>query len=413
MLKRYQRMREMTTKLNLHKLMYRDAGYLHALKVSDDDREALAEARELIRETLRGAFRNWEQYVSKAQFRDARIADASIPFEVPAPKFKIQGSFAYFTANDCQHPPRQQIDQDDGVFLPLSFVTVQGKARPTIASSAYFLLVERALKPLCDRKGWTLNPREEKGSCVRVEISPRLHIDLPLYAIRDTAFEEMIELHAERLQKALIRDARELDEGIYRELGHAEIILAHRKHGWIESDPRKLETWFANAINLYGENVRELSRAFKGLRDAKLDDGLSSICIMACVVRAIEQLGRQDNKRLDVALINVSRAIALCIGEPVDNPVFPGDPEKRLCVDWDEAYRLKVRALFSDAADQLEEAVDGTFHRSVAITKARAAFGPRVPHNEDLIVLGGASAAVRSVAPVRQPQPVVPRTKSG
>jgi hypothetical protein len=402
----------MATKLNLHKLMGRDTGYLNALKVGEQDRAALTTARELIRDTLRDAFANWDQYVTEAQLRDSHVARAFRP-EVPAPKFRIQGSFAYFTVNDCQNPPRQQIDQDDGVFLPMSFVNVNGKVRPTIASTAYFQLVERALKPLCERKGWKLNPGKVKGSCVRVEIGPRLHIDLPLYAIRDTAFDEMIELVAQEMRKAIVRDSRELDDRIYRELADAEIILAHREHGWIESDPRRLERWFATAIDLYGEILRDLSRAFKGLRDARLCDDLSSICIMACVVRAVEQRGRPDPKRLDLALIEIGREIAGRLGEPVENPVFPGEAEKCLCLGWTPEFREQARAMFRDAADQLEEAVDGTYHRSVALRHAREAFGPRVPQNEDLITLEGAPAIVRNVPPVRQPLPAVPRTKSG
>jgi len=146
----------MTTKLNLHKLMNRETGYLNELRVTQDDRGSLATARELIRGTLREAFRNWEIYVTETQLRDSQVVTASVRPKIPAPKFRIQGSFAYHTANDCQIPPRQQIDQDDGVFLPLSFVTVNGRARPTIASNAYFNLVEAALKPLCDQKGWLL-----------------------------------------------------------------------------------------------------------------------------------------------------------------------------------------------------------------------------------------------------------------
>ena len=403
----------MATKLNLHKLMAGDSGYLNALRVRETDRTTLAGAREKIRETLRDAFRNWEKYVTEAQLRDSKIATAWVRPEFLGPKFRIQGSFAYHTANDCQNPPHQQIDQDDGVFLPLSFVAAKGKARPTIASSSYFVLVERALKPLCDREGWALNPRKKKGSCVRVELSARLHIDLPLYAIRDTAFEQLVELSATSLQKSDVRDSRELDEQVYRQLADAEIMLAHRQEGWIESDPRRLDRWFANAIDLYGETVRELSRAFKGLRDAKLDEGLSSICIMACVIRAIEHLGRPDGKRLDLALINVAREIARSVGDPVQNPVFPRDAAKDLCSGWSADYREKVRALFNNAADQLDEAVDGTFHRSIALSRARAAFGPRVPENENLIVLAGTVAAVLNVAPQRQPQPVVPRTRSG
>jgi hypothetical protein len=406
-------MEKMTTKLNLHKLMGRDAGYLNALRIDERDRQVLSEAREAVRDTLRTAFGKWEQYASKSQMVDAGAASVVTRLEIPTPKFRVQGSFAYFTVNDCQNPPRQQIDQDDGVFLPLSFVTVHGRARPTISSTGYFQLVERALQPLCEQRGWILNPGKQKKSCVRIEINARLHIDLPLYAIRDTAFEELIERSADQLSKALLRDSRELDERIYLDLAEAEIILAHREHGWIESDPRRLERWFANAIGLFGDGVRDLSRAFKALRDAKLGEGLSSICIMACVVRAIERLGAPDPKRLDVALIKVGREIARRISEPVENPVFPGDASKHLCAGWTPEYREKVRRLFADAANQLEEGVDGTFHKSIALRHAREAFGPRVPHNEDLIAIGGAAAAVRSVAPVRQPQPVVPRTKSG
>ena len=408
----------MTTKLSLHRLMADDQGYLRSLRVPQADEERLREAREEIRARLRSAFRNWSSFVTRAEIRDAalaRVIAEAVEPDLPTPKFRIQGSFAYFTANDCQNPPVQQIDQDDGVFLPLSFVTVDGKARPTIASSAYFRIVERALKPLCDAKGWTLNPRKPKASCVRVEIGTKLHIDLPLYAIRDDAFDRLVEFAAhESLAKSInMRDSRELDEQIYRDLAHAEIILAHREDGWIESDPRRLEDWFKAAIRLYGEPVRLLSRCFKGLRDARFDDGLSSICIMACVVRAIESIAPVDSKRLDLAIVSVAREMGRIAGLPIDNPVFPGDAAKRFCVDWTPEYRARVRALFADAADQLEEAIDGTFHKGVALARARSAFGDRVPKDEDLITLVAPTEAVRSVPPQRQPAAVVPRTKSG
>jgi len=224
----------------------------------------------------------------------------------------------------------------------------------------------------------------------------------------------MVEFAAnDSVRKAFLRDSRELDEHIYLELADAEIILAHRERGWIESDPRRLERWFTNAIDFYGEIVRDISRAFKALRDARFDDGLSSICIMASVVRAIERIGKPDASRLDLALINVAREIARRAGEPVHNPVFPEDPGKHLCLGWSEEYREKVRALFRDAADQLEEAVEGTFHKSIALNRARAAFGPRVPDDENLIALTSVVATVRSIPAEHQPQAMVPRTRSG
>lgn len=298
------------TRLNLNKLMGSEEGFLYAIRVNDHDKMALGTAREKIRERLRYAFRNWSEFVTRSELQGPLLKDGIEP-KVPVPKFRIQGSFAYFTANDCQNPPTQQIDQDDGVFLPLTFVTLNGTARPTIASSAYFTIVEKALETLCAAEGWTLNPKR-KNSCVRVEIGSRLHVDLPLYAIRDEAFERLVEVaSADSLTKSFaIRDSRELDDQIYRELADAEIILAHREDGWIESDPRRLERWFKNAIDIWGTVVRDLSRSFKGLRDAKFDDGLSSICIMASVVRAIENLGAVDGRRLDIALVDVAREMA-------------------------------------------------------------------------------------------------------
>jgi hypothetical protein len=407
----------MSTKLDLHRLMGTDVGYLAALAVPKTDSQKLSEVRETIRSELRDAFRNWSAHVSQFELTEGLgvIAKTMPPPRLPVPKFRIQGSFAYHTANDCQDPPEQQIDQDDGVFLPISFVMVNGNARPTIAAAAYFRIVEKALTPLCKRRGWTLNPGGAKNSCVRVEIGDRLHIDLPLYAIRDASFEQLVEFAAmESLQKSVaIRDSRELDEKIYRELADAEIILAHRQAGWIESDPRRLEKWFSNAIELYGPIVRELSRSFKALRDLKFDTGLSSICIMACVVRAVERVGSLDAKRLDRALVDVAREIGRMIDSPVMNPVFPGDATKCFCTGWTADYRSKVRALFVDAADELEEAMDGTYHRSVALERARRAFGPRVPQREDLIRMVTPAEIVRSTPAERQPAASVPRTKSG
>jgi hypothetical protein len=402
------------TKLNLNKLMGPEEGYLDAIRVPERDQQTLSTAREKIRDRLRYAFRNWSEFVTRSELQESMMAASAGFPKVPVPKFRIQGSFAYFTANDCQNPPVQQIDQDDGVYLPTSFVTLNGRTRPTIASTAYFKIVESALVTLCKSEGWTLNPRKVKNSCVRVEISSRLHIDLPLYAIRDASFEKLVEFAADSVAASvMLRDSAILDERIYRELADAEIILAHRMDGWIESDPRRLERWFKNAIDIYGAPVRELSRCFKGLRDAKFDDGLSSICIMASVVRAIENLGGVDQRRLDLAIVAVAREMARLAGRPVANPVFPGDEKKNLCAGWTADYRERVRQLFADAADEIDQAINQTFNKTIAISRARRAFGTRVPDDERLVVLIAPAEVVRSTPAERQPEAQVPRTRSG
>lgn len=406
----------MATKLNLHKLMASEEGYLERIAVLPDDRNELAQAREQIRDALREAFRHWDRHLTRVELLGSTLASTDAQPRLPVPRFLIQGSFAYHTVNDCQDPPQQQIDQDDGVFLPQSFAFDGGRARPMIAAQAYFKLVERALAPLCEANGWTLNPGEEpKNSCVRVELNHRLHIDLPLYAIMDTAFEQLVEsvASARFAKSAEIRDSRELDLEIYRLLSTAEIILAHRKSGWIESDPRRLETWFDHAVKLHGQVVRELSRCFKGMRDARFDEGLTSISIMAAVVRAVERLNDVDPQRLDVALARTAREIARDLDRPIENPVFPGQADKFLCKDWDAEYRERVRRLFIDVADRMDAAIDRTFHKTLALGHATAAFGERVPNDETLISIGGASAAVRRTPADVQPKPTVPRTKSG
>ncbi len=151
----------------------------------------------------------------------------------------------------------------------------------------------------------------------------------------------------------------------------------------------------------------------KGLRDAKFDDGLSSICIMASVVRAIENLGGVDGRRLDVALVDVAREMASIAELPIENPVFKGDTKKFLCAGWTVDYRARVCALFADAADELDQAINHTFNKSIAVSRARRAFGPRVPENEDLITVIAPAEVVRSTPPQRQPEAQVPRTRSG
>jgi hypothetical protein len=409
------------TALNLHRLMSTSEGFLASLNVPQEDRRTLAWAREIVRDTLRRAFHHWEQFVSPSELFEQEVAnfavDSRIPIRLPTPKFRIQGSFDYHTVNDCQNPPAQQIDMDDGVFLPQAFVFVAGRNRPALAARAYFTIVERALLPVCRQYGWILNPTvPPKGSCVRIQLSSRLHIDLPLYAIKDAAFDQLVEFAASSsLRKAAdIRDAVELDSQIYRDLSDSEIILAHRQKGWIESDPRKLSGWFSAAVEAYGPIVRELSRAFKGLRDATwVQPDLGSICIMAAVVRAVEILEPLDPSRFDIALVKVGRTIAELVATPIENPVFPGQPDKNLCADWSPGFRQQVQTQFLHASRLLESAMNDGYHKPLALGRAREAYGSRVPQDESLVSIASVADVVRLEEPKAQPKPMVPRTQSG
>jgi len=72
-----------------------------------------------------------------------------------------------------------------------------------------------------------------------------------------------------------------------------------------------------------------------------------------------------------------------------------------------------VEALYAEAADELDRAINNTFNKAIAVSRARRAFGPRVPDNEALITLIAPAEVVRSTPPERQPEAQVPRTRSG
>jgi len=410
----------MPASLNLHRLFHTDAGYLHGLRVRGEDSATLSAAREEIRMTLRGAFSDWETYVRRTDLFEDTVLKSVGTLDLPAPKFRIQGSFAYHTANDCQQAPVQQIDQDDGIFLPIGFITTGGTTRPVIASKAYFKIVESALEPLCRRRGWTLNPGASKDTCVRIEISRRLHIDLPLYAVQEDVFRELVETAAVNVAKSLDSGTADSLEGlqfaesVYQALQDNEISLAHRKDGWIASDPRRLEDWFKDAIALYGQALRRVCRAYKGLRDAHWADcELGSICLMAAVVTAVEQIGRLDQGRDDLTILAVGRRLDSILAGAIENPAFPGDASKYLCKGWTPEFRAEVRAVVRNACDELDRAIHDTIHKDIAITRARAGFGDRVPDDTRLISLVGVAEVIRQIDPTPVARPMVPRTKSG
>lgn len=114
---------------------------------------------------------------------------------VPQPRFFTQGSWAYKTLNAPAQDP-QQADVDDGCYLPLSFVSQT--IRPSVAATVFFAAAEEALSPLVKDRRWKLIT--DKLTCIRIEIAPYAHIDVPLYAIPDHEFHNSGESSRTRLR---------------------------------------------------------------------------------------------------------------------------------------------------------------------------------------------------------------------
>tara|TARA_R110002110_G_scaffold222427_2_gene436379 strand:- start:311 stop:1042 length:732 start_codon:yes stop_codon:yes gene_type:complete len=243
-------------------------------------------------------------------------------------------------------------------------------------------------------------------------------MDLPLYVIREGAFQKLAIDHAREMQlaDAAVLQEIELSESIYRGLREDQILLAHRKlpGGWDASDPRRIEDWFDNAVRIHGPIVRTLSRAYKGMRDARwADTDLSSICIMVAVVEAYGQLFSPPRNRDDIILRDVADLLSKRFSRPIENPAFPGDASKMLCKDWTPEYRVEICRVFAEIASNLDYAIEQTLDKEMAVHRARLAFGGRVPDDHDLIDLVKPPEAIRQQPSQAQKQALVPRTRSG
>lgn len=381
--------------INAHRAFYNSSqtSYECNLKPPVGDIEELRNARDAVRQTLKIAFAEWEKRIEAgALFEDAIAKSLSPTSSLPTltPKFRGQGSYVYGTLNQPAHCPPQEMDFDDGMFLPTSFVSQNGDIHPIVASSGYFKLVEEALQPLCNKRGWTLNPDKKRPSCVRISLNnARSHLDIALYALPDDQYQNLIEKvsASSSLFFSDGTDAGEsIFESIYDTIPYDQIMLAHRDEGWKVSDPRKLENWFQTSIKEHGEQLRRVCRFLKGWRD-HLWTGcrLSSIALMACAVRFYEEAEEDFVGRDDRALNAIAARLPEMLSQEIKNPVVNG----RLDEGWDESenpcrteFVCAAEALSNDIAIALEQ-----MDAQSAIEKLSNIFGIHFPQNNSLIAL--------------------------
>lgn len=374
--------------------------YLRGLTVEIKDKEALQAARDEIRDEIGAGLRDWSDHVDRGLLFEARalasdyLTDRDLALR---PKFRMQGSWSYYTLNCATQNPPQEIDLDDGVFLPVSFLSQNGSTHPIVASAGYFTAVERILAPLCNRNGWALVT--DKPSCVRVKISDDAHVDLALYAIPDDDFELLLE----KAEASMHFDTRMFDdnisfaEQIYPRLPTDQIMLAHRREGWKPSDPRKLEDWFKEAIDAHGQQLRRVCRYLKGWRDHNWTAcRLSSIALMACVVAAYDgATAAIAEDRDDLTLQMVAKQLAELLERSIPNPVVYGQY-------LDEGWSGECRADFVAKARTLAMRIDAALaaNQSAAVIEhLRASLGAYLPDDENLVVIEesvGAPAILQS-----------------
>jgi hypothetical protein len=374
------RKRDRLMPLNAHRaFVARPLGYRYALSLSDKQELTLRTARDDIREAISAKFGPFAKSLG-----DQILFEDHAPLlvrSIQAPKFRMQGSFSYHTCNQPAHVPPQEIDLDDGLFLPVSYFQKGPDRSPVVNSAAYFFIIERILAPLCAQKGWKLIT--DKPSCVRVKIDDTMHTDLALYSVPDADFQRILKDAQGR--GADFSTALMMEDTAYRMLSQDEIMLAHRKEGWKKSDPRKLEDWFVDAVKKYGEQVRTVSRFLKGWKDFQWQEGrLASIALMAAVVSAFEKASAEiPSDRDDIALLRVAERLADFLSGDIPNPVVQGE---RLDEGWSLAERNEFVGKARVLAERMADALVHSSDRALAVKALQDQFGRRIPDDLTLYV---------------------------
>lgn len=380
--------------------------FIHNITVDPEELDYLKECRGKVRRAIRREFevlRNAAKANGRHRILDEVGDDERTQLAQLVPKFWSQGSWVYKTLNDPAYNPPQQIDLDDGVYLPIAIMSDQ----PVVKKQVFFDIVDSALRKLCDQEGWE---PEYKNTCCRVVVNERIHIDVPLYAIPDRRYRAISKAVAEQRQLC----KADFNDGLYARavyLDENEVYLALRnEEHWTISDPMQIHKWFQSAVKLYTERLRRVCRYLKAWRDYTWPDGggPSSIALMVC---AVETFGAHKEFDRDCeALLAVAKALP---GQ-LDRGVYIGDE----CF-YPRKTPPEVQAADIAAADDLKlsliQALEKASNSREVVRHLRAALGPRLPERWDWVKPLAVAPAVRAQRRSRQPRPndIPPNMRSG
>ena len=317
-----------------------------------------------------------------------------------APKFFIQGSCRYKTINMPAHIPPQQADIDDGCYLPTED-WLDNYKQPRMASKDYFEAVETALLPLAHENHWIVDC--SKATCVRIIVSDLVHIDIPLYAIPEKEFQKLVEA-----REILANDHQFTDSASipWQSLPTYSVMLAHRKNGWVKSDPREIVEWFDDKKDRYGSQLVRIIRYLKAFRDYRWEkEGPSSLLIMVLTCNALDT---KYEGRDDLALLHVCANIPEMVSKDVVNPV---DPEEILTNRLRD--RENVIRAFQKLQNKLEKAIYTATSPSEVFELLSDEFGDRIIGCPDLINEVTPAKVISSSPAVLSTYEIIRRTRAG
>jgi len=392
---------------NVSPLLYKrfsNDRFINKISITGEQDKMLLEARKKVRQAIRMAFREAREYLKNENIRNDDIEWVS----KIKPKFFTQGSYAYKTLNSPCYAT-QEIDLDDGVYLPMSILN----SEPSANIEWFFTIVDGALKKLALHEGWKF---KEIPTCARVIIpGKQAHIDVPLYAIPDKRHTELVEaLNFAKMDGRSLSDLYYSDAitQTFLKLNEDEVNLATRNEGWKKSDPMKISDWLKMEKSIRGktsgERLIRACRFLKAWRDFIWEDGggPSSLALMICAIKAYP---KDDHNRDDYALLQVVKMLPGFLGGTIYNPAAKDEVVYPRGNINQEEIILKAKQL----ATSLESSLSGSLNKYALLDELKSKFGQRIPSIINWIEEITGAAIVRSTAAVKVKPETIPNTKSG
>ncbi len=269
----------------------------NTIKVNDTQKGTLQTNREAIREKIRKYYK--DNYPDDVQ-----------------PKFNMQGSYAMHT---ILNPIRDTdgsgtYDLDDGVYF------ISDNEDDRLSVEEYHKRIFEAVK------GHTPTGEEDKDPCVRVLYADGHHVDLPIYYMNDDEDE------------------------------HPQ--LAHKKNGWIDTDPKEFYKWFNGRYE--HPQLRHLVRYLKAWcefvrydKNKKMPTG--------CILTMLAEKHFVADEREDVAMQKLLTAIYDDLsaedGFHCYRPTFPKNED--LFLSYSETRKNDFLAELKSFKNDAEKAIAG------------------------------------------------------
>lgn len=389
--------------LKLNKLFYYSnlatTAFSDRIEPSQNQRDYLVACKNEVREYLRETI------------KQATVTVLGMPKAI-TPRFRTQGSWSYRTCIQPAFPSVQEMDWDFGVYLPVTVWEENGPPRQM--AQAYFTLVERLLARLCQDRNWKLVAGKE--TCIRIQVAPWAHIDIPLYAAPEEEFDKIYEKVA--LAKSIALDSARLAETAeFAEIYESaqewtdldQIVMATRKGEWKASDPEAVTRWFRDRLLENGDQLRRVCRYLKAWRDHNWQEGgPTSVSIMIAISNEFESQNGRDDLALEMAATNLAAALS----EDLYEPAIDGGIEdfNRLNHEQRQYASAKAQAL---ARSIRQARMKHGYQKDLALQEICIHFGDRIPSDLTLIDVDGGEESVRSTPASIVVPPVVPATKAG